>query len=69
MPVSSLWEGRFCGARVFYAKNKSLRSIVSVSKLSLDMKDVKASGLCPSITASLILEICKVGAESWTLLL
>ena len=38
-------------------------------KLSLDMKDIKASDLCPSITASLILEISKAGAESWTLIL
>jgi hypothetical protein len=32
------------------------------------MKDVKASDLCPSLTASLILEISKAGAESWSLL-
>jgi hypothetical protein len=33
------------------------------------MEDVKASDLCPSITASLILEISKAEAESWSLLL
>jgi hypothetical protein len=64
MHVSSLWEGKFCATKVFDAENISLYEISSAFQNSLVMKDVKVSNFCPSIVASLILEISRAGVES-----